>query len=303
MARTGRLLLGLVIAASLPLVLVLAGIAAGSGAGISSSSTSVRAGAFVYRSSTTNPPLGDHKRKVGCPGGNAATGGGVNNHGVFYKTLINSIYPTAAGGWGAHIGNENIHKQKETVWAVCSSLSRTVVTATFASPPSPQNLKSGSTTSGSAMCPGSKHVTGGGVLGSQHDLHQKIRSSFPVDGSDGGATPDDGWRGSVNNTTNSVPDATFTVYAICANVQPVYRSRRKIADVDLPSSQSASCEGRHVIGGGLRVSAKFNRQLLHSSYPADGSDADSAPDDSWVGAVDTVSHRKPHHYRVFAICL
>jgi hypothetical protein len=61
-----------------------------------------------------------------------------------------------------------------------------------------------------ALCPSSRHVTGGGYQ-EDETANLEIERSQPIDGRDGNSVPDDGWRVSGNAPSFS----SFAVYAIC----------------------------------------------------------------------------------------
>lgn len=156
--------------------------------------------------------------------------------------------------------------------------------------------------SGSVGCGGSKwHVsTGSAFIATTGSW---VTSSFPMDGADPNATPDDGWKGSVYDTIGG--GGGFYVYAVC--VAGMSLRYEKAAPVTLAVGQSVvrrvTCKpGEHVVGGGARVSGPENRSRLLASVPYDGTDAGAIPDDGWRSQVYGISGAAKQ-VTAFAICL
>ncbi len=80
-----------------------------------------------------------------------------------------------------------------------------------------KNLSAAELTSIKVRCKKREHVTGGGVSITGGTLDAHVISSYPIDSSDKGRVPDDGWK-VVASSDNAVPKK-FTAYAICAGKQ------------------------------------------------------------------------------------
>jgi hypothetical protein len=283
-------------------VIMAAGTAGGApGASIATTTSSTTAGPFQYRQSTSNPPPLERTRSVNCTGGRHVVGGGLVNSGGFY-TDLNSTYPTdnsdsgsaPDNGWKVYIANNTGSAHKVTVFAVCSHTEPVYRSTTVPSP-------AGRNASAKAMCPGGRHVTGGGVHSSKHIMQMLVLSSFPVDGPDGDSIHDDGWKAKVDNITHSSLNDTIEVFAICSQGSNVYRQRRFKSPQDLQTKGTAPCPaGRHVSGGGVRTRARYDVQRAHSLFPVDNGDSGSAPDDGWGAVENTLSPSR--RFTVFAIC-
>jgi len=134
---------------------------------------------------------------------------------------------------------------------------------------------------GSVMCGGTgwQVVTGSVAIATSQSW---VNSSFPIDGDDANATPDDGWRGRVNDTAGG--PGGFYVHAICVRGYSVRYV--KGASAPLPAGGSvgvkvACAPGEHVVGGGAKISGPPDHSRLVSTYPYDGGDANQIPDDGW----------------------
>jgi hypothetical protein len=68
------------------------------------------------------------------------------------------------------------------------------------------------------------------------------------------------------------------------------------------NSAEAKCPKRfHVLGGGVLDSGAFNTEQVNASFPVDGADANTTPDDGWMVRLDNLS-ATTHGFEVFAIC-
>ncbi|MDQ2675802.1 MAG: hypothetical protein M3Y34_03255, partial [Actinomycetota bacterium] len=71
-------------------------------------------------------------------------------------------------------------------------------------------------------CPAGLRVSGGCVYTTGSDLEDEVSDSYPIDGGDGDAKPDDGWKGAVNGGPGG---AEFRTWAICTDaIKLSYRS-------------------------------------------------------------------------------
>jgi hypothetical protein len=68
------------------------------------------------------------------------------------------------------------------------------------------------------------------------------------------------------------------------------------------NSAEARCPNRyHVLGGGVLDSGSFNTEQVNASFPVDGGDANTAPDDGWIVRLDNLT-ATTHGFEVFAVC-
>ncbi|MGH2974380.1 MAG: hypothetical protein ACRDLL_05860 [Solirubrobacterales bacterium] len=68
------------------------------------------------------------------------------------------------------------------------------------------------------------------------------------------------------------------------------------------NSAEAKCPKRyHVLGGGVLDTGTFNTEHVNASFPIDGADADTTPDDGWFVRVDNLS-TTTQGFEVFAVC-
>jgi hypothetical protein len=131
-----------------------------------------------------------------------------------------------------------------------------------------------------------------------------INSSFPLDNADPNTTQDDGWTGRVYDTAGGF--GGMSVEAICARGLTLRYVRR--APVRLVAGQTVSrrvaCKpSEHVVGGGARVSGHADRARVAGTFPYDGPDAGSIPDDGWQSRIHATSGGGARKVTAFAICL
>ena len=154
---------------------------------------------------------------------------------------------------------------------------------------------------GGPACPAGNHVVGGGVEGgSGGESH--IASTYPAGRSDTDQRPDNGWLASLWRSSGS--PTPLDVMAICREHLPRYFSRSARVRAGKARAVSAPCPGgSHVSGGGVRlVSESPSQDYVNSSYPYDGPDAGSAPDDGWKGRAYNFSADRDRVI-VHAICI
>jgi hypothetical protein len=136
-----------------------------------------------------------------------------------------------------------------------------------------------------AVCPGSHpNVTGGGAVLAKIDPNIQLWSTTVVESQ---------WLGIASNL--SADDTRMTVTVLCAKRGRFsYPETNKDGDFDEQVQAGVNCPpGKKLTGGGvdgrpLRLSAKRGGvppPELASTRPEDGPDANSRPDDRWVGAV------------------
>jgi hypothetical protein len=125
---------------------------------------------------------------------------------------------------------------------------------------------------GTAECPAGWTLIGGGVFIAT--TNSWVNSSYPA--------KNNAWKVRVNDTVGGV--GGMQAGAQCRRNSDVV----KVAKVGNPmtagnsATVTAVCApGAHVIGGGGKISGGILEAHLAASFPIDGSDADSIPDDGW----------------------
>lgn len=136
------------------------------------------------------------------------------------------------------------------------------------------SVPAGSSTERSATvsCPAGKHLVGGGGFIATTD--SRITSSFPVDG--------DTWKVALFDSVGGA--GGMEAYAVCRKAGQVARVSHRVRGIDASSGDSATvlcAAGRHVIGGGGKMSGPISQGSLAASLPVDGRDRDHVPDDGW----------------------
>jgi hypothetical protein len=130
-----------------------------------------------------------------------------------------------------------------------------------------------------------------------------INSSIPQDDADAGSEADDGWTGDVYDTIGGT--GGFIVSAVCAahlDLRYVQRSPSSLAAGSAVSREADCKPSEHVVGGGAKVSGPENRARLVSTFPVDGDDGDSIPDDGWQSRAYNISGTDKK-VTAYAICL
>ncbi len=148
-------------------------------------------------------------------------------------------------------------------------------------------------------CPDSHPVpTGGGVriTGDNSDLELEVAttSAGPLVGGTRG------WLGEANNSSGS--DAKMITTAICEKGN----FKGRLDDKNIPPGDQVvkrvSCpSGTKVAGGGVSTESQSPRVSVASTRPFDGSDANSTPDDGWLGAANNGT-KSGKSMSVFATC-
>src|SRR5262245_892448 len=116
-----------------------------------------------------------------------------------------------------------------------------------------------------AMCPRGTHVTGGGVSNGAEFGELTIVHTYPVDGRDRGAAPDDGWAVLLNNRDEGVHAGK--VHAICTEHPVRYRTQSFQIASGAQDQFNVSCpQDTFVLSGGTRGP----RQVIENSlFPND----------------------------------
>jgi hypothetical protein len=152
-----------------------------------------------------------------------------------------------------------------------------------------------------ANCPAGTHGVGGGVTPeSSPTSESRINSTFPIDTGDPDRRPDDGWEGDVYNISGTAK--SFSAYAICKENGPVTYRIKKVGGAP-PNTATVDCPGgTRAAGGGLRVGGQIPEGYVNRTYPFDGGDGDTKPDDGWRGRGYNVSTGTVN-VRVYVACL
>jgi hypothetical protein len=202
-----------------------------------------------------------------CPGGQRATGGGVLNltapgaGGVLiaWSGPVDSTGTVTAiddgdvpAGWTVAIKNSTAPPTTFKVYALCSATSDATIEVT----PFTTSVTEGEA---SAVCPGTRRATGGGVITAENSTSHTLLASGPRDETDNFANTVDGdiarsWFGRVADQTGG--DTAWKTAAVC--------SAASDATIEAhPTSGAvgvAPCPaGRRIVGGGLGVITGFFR--------------------------------------------
>jgi hypothetical protein len=145
------------------------------------------------------------------------------------------------------------------------------------------------------------HVAAGGAFIATSNSW--INSSSPLDGADANSTRDDGWTGRVYDTGGGT--GAMSVEAICArglSLRYVKRAPARLSGARTVSRRVACKPSEHVVGGGARVSGHPDQARVAGTFPYDGADADTIPDDGWQTRIHATSGGAKR-VTAFAICL
>jgi hypothetical protein len=136
-----------------------------------------------------------------------------------------------------------------------------------------------------ADCPAGTKVVGGGVTPqSSPTAESRINSTYPIDTGDADEKTDDGWEGDVYNVSGALKG--YSAYAICKQSGPVKYRVKNVTGVPPSDSKTATVkcpDGTRVAGGGLFVGGVIAEGYVNRTYPIDGGDQDTKPDDGWRG--------------------
>ena len=169
------------------------------------------------------------------------------------------------------------------VWAFCA-------TGKVRYPTRTTQLELGDTRAIKAKCPaGTKVLSGGFYLdGLNSQVH--LNAMRPIDDSDDGAQPDDGWQVRVTNLAGA--DKLYQAWAFCrADIKPRYldaASTVNAGDVDF-ASLSCPTQSRSVAGVGGEVRGDPDGRRISGIEPADDTsqgEPDTFPDDRAFIEVD-----------------
>jgi hypothetical protein len=152
-----------------------------------------------------------------------------------------------------------------------------------------------------ADCLPGTRLNGGGVTPPSSPFSESwVNTSLPVDGADAGSAPD-GRSGRIANLAGGAK--SIAAYAICTAGSVRSRSARTRIDASDSGSVKAKCPaGTRVASGGAGLDGAASKSYLNSSYPLDGRDGDSKPDDGWKARAFNASSSRAH-LRVSVQCV
>ena len=151
-----------------------------------------------------------------CPGGRVVSGGASYFGADAEDFTLNSSYPVDDAsdsdtvpddGWRGRVHYTGDGGDSASVFLVCLSGVRPAYRRASVTVPA------GESATTRALCPIGRPVLGGGVRVSGPGRASHVVNSRPVDTRDAGTVPEDGWRGTVTNTSEQ--DLTLTVHAVC----------------------------------------------------------------------------------------
>jgi hypothetical protein len=274
----------LAIAARCRLALLAGGVAA---CGLIVLGPALGAGGIKYVTKETSVPNAEPGRTAAtakCPAGRHVTGGGAEITGddSTFDLEVGSTLPAQHNkAWTAGANNSSFSAADMTVTAVCSPGTFVYKTVTLTVPVDKAKHRV-------AKCPLGTYVLGGGA-GAPGDHGVEVFQSEPTDGPDKGTKLNDAWEGGVDNGQDS--DTKLTVTAICAKVPKrsvkKVSGARKVLPNNTEDSATAMCpSGTHVVGGGAHTHPHSTDSEVESTFPIDGPDSDTKPDDGWEAVAN-----------------
>ena len=237
---------------------------------------------------------------VTCPADHPlVTGGGLEVNGTdpgLDLEVGTSLSSNHLRNWTGAANNNSGNPATMTVFGICarSGITHRVIKKTIG--PDRQGKAQ-------VLCPSGTKVTGGGVGVSGSNHTQEVASSYPFDSSDANAAPDNGWRGRGNNGQNK--KVTLTVEVVCSHsgTYSYVHSSRKSVPNNAQVPRRATCPtGSQVTGGGLSITGTTLNTEVADSFPFDGSDAGTTPDDGWQGNANNDGSGQTLKAQAFAIC-
>lgn len=151
--------------------------------------------------------------------------------------------------------------------------------------------------------PGTRPLGGGAfTLGGDPAEDVEVTGTAPLD-----LIPDDdsqflnGWVGAAVNSSDTV--AAMGVDSICArSVKPKYPSAEMPLVDETVAGRDVMCPAKtSVVGGGITTTGSDKDLEVVSSFPLDGPDKKSQPDDGWFGRASNDSGAD-ETATVFAVC-
>ena len=241
--------------------------------------------------------------RVDCPAGTKLVGGGGRASGGPTTGRVNSIHPVD-GTDGDGRPDDGFRAK---VWSTTGGVTGAVFAVCQAgASPSYRSATGTLPAMGSAdkraKCPSDTHVSGGGATVGGRIDRAFLNSSFPADGGDEDADPDDGWKVRVQNLSDSARH--FTVHATCRPSLPIYLSQVTSVDAGFAAGAVMACQAPYshgaTLGGGVQFTGTASEAVFSLTTPFDSSDMGDTPDDAWYVEVrNTVSTKTMTRY---AIC-
>lgn len=214
-----------------------------------------------------------------CPKGSHPISGGASIRAGVDRTLASTTIGTARK-WYADAWQTGTLDSKMSTYAVCSK-SKKITNAThfFAAPQGP------STATGFSECDGGK-VIGGGLLVIGNSTEWKLNASFPIDGTDQDADPDDGWK-VFAEYLNPAATGSMVVRSVCLKgAQPTYVSKTVDVDAGEAVTVRAKCpKGSVVAGGGAYITGATADGHVVATRPYDSADKGKVPEDGWEAGL------------------
>lgn len=151
-------------------------------------------------------------------------------------------------------------------------------------------LPAGKQAAAVASCPQDTSVVGGGLEIGESNTATGMQSSYPVDGGDADATPDDGWRAVANS--RSAGDKSLLAFAVCSKTgqyRYVARLKEPVANNSRAQVDAPCPPGRSLAGGGVKLSYGGASTLytVGATLPFDTT-ADGTPD-AWRAVANNQS--------------
>jgi hypothetical protein len=237
------------------------------------------AGGNSYRMTSTGVATGETvSLENDCPPAKAASGGG------FQSSALGLVATAAMPKDGPDGDKRPDDRFRSTVvgetsdsfyaHAVCTGVNVTYDAEK-------KTVKAGKVGRLKAACPSGKSVIGGGASAGANQL----TSSYPFDGRDRRARPDDGWA-AISQAGEKVK---LRVLAVCAGGKTVYEKETFM----LPPGSSAPAipdcpSARHVTGMGAHVTGNPAEIALRIFYHRDGDDPGSTPDDGVLANAENL---------------
>jgi hypothetical protein len=248
-----------------------------------------------------NQDIGRTQDSVGCPGSDShPTGGGVEIRGD--QTDLNLEVAGSASsqrhsGWFASVNNNSGSPAHMTTTVICAK-------GKFVYESAARTIKGNNQAQKEVSCPAGTKVTGGGINTGSILPQVEVSSSEPVDDSDPGSEPDNGWLGIANNGRPG--SVGMTVEAVCAksgSFKYVQTPPASVADGGQISNVASCPKGSQVTGGGVDITGIDDGIEVAGTFPSDGGDQGFTPDDGWEGVANNDATGSPERMQVFAICL
>lgn len=159
---------------------------------------------------------------------------------------------------------------------------------------------SGASRSATLKCgSGTGHVIGGGL--SIATVESYDIASRPSDGADADHSPDDAWSGRVFDTLGGI--GGFHIASVCQPGPVRYAKATRSVKAGHAAGVAVLCPaGTHDGDGGGVISGPAAQVHLAGSFPVDGTDQDSVPDDGWKTFAFNSSPSK-QTLTAYAVCL